>query len=110
MGLVQDIVEENVGWEVARREAVVTEALAYLVMALKGDGTQNMTSPERLAVATYLSEAALAVMEADATACAAARQVKLPPWFETQIRLHVTDLVTAEIAAAMAAPDQLATA
>jgi hypothetical protein len=51
MGMVQEIIEENVGREVAGREAVVAEALTYLVAALKGDGTQDLSHGERLAVA-----------------------------------------------------------
>jgi hypothetical protein len=110
MGMVHDIVEENVGREVARREGVVKEALAHLVMALKGDGTQDMNPVERLAVASYLSDAAQAVLDAGASASSAARQVRLPAWFERQIRLHVTDLVTTEVEAALGQPEQLTTA
>jgi hypothetical protein len=49
-------------------------------------------------------------MDDGETACCAARRVKLPAWLEGQIRMHVTDRVTAQIEAALAQQEQPATA
>jgi hypothetical protein len=78
--------EEQIGLEIARQEAQVQDAVVGVILALKGDGTQNLSAGERLAVAGYLVHLAQAVLEHGSYACWAAQQVDLPPLFQEQIR------------------------
>lgn len=96
-GRVQPMREEQIGLEITRREAQVQDAVVGVVMAIKGDGTQDLDAWERLAVAGYLVHLAEAVLERGSYACWAAQQVDLPPLFQERIRQAVMTAWKAEI-------------
>jgi hypothetical protein len=77
--------QEQIELEQARREAQVQDAAVGVVLALKGDGTQDLDAQERQAVAGYLMDLAAAVRERGSYACWAAQQVDLPPLFQERI-------------------------
>jgi hypothetical protein len=81
--------QQQIGLEQARREAQVQDAAVGVVLALKGDGTQDLDAQERQAVAGYLVCLAAAVREHGSYACWAAQQVDLPPLFQERIRAAV---------------------
>ena len=85
-GRVSSMRPEQIGLEQARREAQVQDAVVGVVLALKGDGTQDLDAGERWAVAGYLMHLAQAVLEHGSYACWAAQQVDLPPLFQERIR------------------------
>jgi hypothetical protein len=96
--------EEQIGLEIARREAQVQDAVVGVIMALKGDGTQNLSAGERRAVAGYLLHLAEAVLEHGSYACWAAQQVDLPPLFQERIRPAGRAAGKAEIDPALETP------
>jgi hypothetical protein len=96
--------QEQIGLERARREAQVQDAAVGVVLALKGDGTQDLDAEERQAVAGYLMDLAAAVLARGSSACWAAQQVDLPPLFQERIRLAVLAAGKAESDAAADKP------